>query len=146
MGAEPTSSLAANKLDAPSSEVVDDYVPLFANKTDSAPVNRLYSLLGLPAEEVDREYFVGESNKSFLEDEIKGSGIRGTLLPLIFAPVVVVVAVMVFGFASHRSRALEANQPVATESAPAAPIDPVEAKKTQALMQKASTSRASAPQ
>jgi hypothetical protein len=139
--AEATSSVAATNR-----EVADDYVPLFANKPESEPVNRLYSLLGLPAEEVALEYNVGESNKSFLEDEVKSGGIRGTLLPLIFAPVVLVVAAMVFGFASHRSRVPEANQPVATESAPAAPIDPVEEKKTQALLQKASTSRASAPQ
>jgi hypothetical protein len=138
---EPTPP--ANKLDGSPAEVVDDYVPLFATKPDSEPVSRLYSLLGLPTEDAPRENFVGEN---FLEDEVKGSGIRGTLLPLIFAPIVLVLAVMVFGFASHRSRAHEANPPAATDSAPAAPIDPVEAKKTEALMRQASTSRASAPQ
>jgi hypothetical protein len=143
--AEPAPPVADNKLDVSTSEVVDDYVPHFANKADSPHVNRLYSLLGLPAEEYTRGDFVAESNESFL-DSSKDGEIRGRLLPLIFAPVVLVLAVLAFGFASHRSRVPEANQPAASENAPAAPIDPVEAKKTQALLQKASTSRASATQ
>jgi TPR repeat protein len=163
---EVVSQLSAyeSKIEEQPAAEEEEYKPIFAaepvevdQSSASEPVSRLYTLLGLPAEEAavaapaatraaeKQSYFSGFQNSGDEE-----TSLRRYLPLLIVILVTVALAALMVVMLRHRGATntsfsvIEPN--AATEPETQVQLDPTEVKKAKALLQQASTSRAASAQ